>query len=89
MASSRRHTRSHPDPDQVPIYSDPENLVTWRNIRERQTSFFSGNPYLEISPSVVHQNVESVDLTDIPEDSLSAKISSRTINRSPKFSSRI
>jgi hypothetical protein len=67
LASTKRHTRSHPDPDQVLIYSDPENLVTWRNIREHQTSSYSCNPYLEISPSIIHQNVESIYLTDIPE----------------------
>jgi hypothetical protein len=46
--------------------------VTWRNIKERQASFFLGDPYLEISPFVVHQNDESIDLTNIYEDSLFA-----------------
>jgi hypothetical protein len=65
LASARRYTKIHPDPDQVPVYSDLEKLVTWRNIREGQISFFSGKLNPEISPSTIHQSVESIDLIDI------------------------
>jgi hypothetical protein len=44
LASTIRYIRSHLDPYQVPVYSDPKNIVTWRNIKERQISSFSGNP---------------------------------------------
>jgi hypothetical protein len=72
LASTRRYTKIHPYPDQVPVYSDPENLVTWRNIKELQTSSFSSNPNVEISPSILYQISKSVYLIDLPEDYLSA-----------------
>jgi hypothetical protein len=72
LASTRRYTRSNLDPSQIPVYSDPENLVTWRNIREHHISSSSGNPYLETSPSVVHKSIESIDLIDILVDSHSS-----------------
>ena len=59
-------------------------------MRERKTSFFSGNPYLEISPSIDHQNVESVDLTDIPKNDFStSKFPPVTFDISPEFFFRI
>jgi hypothetical protein len=35
MAYKRRHTIRNLDPTQIPVYLDPKNFVTWRNIRER------------------------------------------------------
>jgi hypothetical protein len=65
MESNRRYTRSNPDPEHTPVYSDPEKLVTWRNIRERQISSPPGNPNLEASHSVVHVGSEYFELVDI------------------------
>jgi hypothetical protein len=71
MASNRRYTRRNPDPEHTPVYSDPEKLVTWRNLRERQISSPPGNPNLETSHFVVHVGSESLELVDIPVDSTS------------------
>jgi hypothetical protein len=72
MASNRRYTRRNPDLERTPVYSDPEKLVTWRNIRERQISPSSGNPNLETFPSVVRRGSEYFELIDIPVDSTSS-----------------
>jgi len=68
MVSIRRHTRSNLNPKQVLVYSDPKNLVTWRNVRECQISSPLGNNYLETSPSSIHRSYEYVELVDIPLD---------------------
>jgi len=70
LASAKRYTRSHPDLDQVLVYSYPEKLVTWRNIIECQISSFSSKLDPKIFPSTIYQSVESIDLIDVPEGSI-------------------
>jgi hypothetical protein len=71
MESNRIYTRRNPDPEHTPVYSDPEKLVTWRNLREHQVSSPPGNPNLGASHSFVHVGSEFLELVDISVDSIS------------------
>jgi len=66
MASKIIYTRRNPDPKHTLVYSDLENLVTWRNIIEHQIYFPLGNPNLENYASVIHVGRKSLELDDIP-----------------------
>jgi hypothetical protein len=58
MESSRRHTRENTYPLYILVFSDPEILISWRNICERcQTG---GNPNLVNFPFISFE-LNSVD----------------------------
>jgi len=38
------HTRTHLDPEEVPIFHDLQKLITQRNIHERKATSPSSNP---------------------------------------------
>jgi hypothetical protein len=65
MVSKRRYIRSNTDPECTPLYSNPKNIMTRRNLREHQVSSPPGNPNLRASHSVVHVGSEYFDLVDI------------------------
>ena len=58
MVSKRRYIRRNTDPECTPLYSNPKNIMTRRNLRERQVSSPPGNPNLGASHSIVHVGTE-------------------------------
>jgi len=61
MAHARRKTRSHPgDSEDYPPLENPESLVTFRNLRERQYTHSTTIPI--ISPEFPRYGLENPNL---------------------------
>ena len=71
MESNKIHCRINPDPKCTPVYSDPENLMTYRNLRERQIYFPPCSLNLGASNYVVHVCSKFLETIDIFVDSIS------------------